>query len=52
MFVFQLQLARHQDAVPVRRDYIAAAEAETRVQEATSPASATEHPVGYAHISK
>ncbi len=26
LFVFQLQLARHQDAVPFRRDYIAEAE--------------------------
>ena len=47
LFVFQLQLARHQDAVPVRRDYIAAAEAELRSQEAASSASATEP--GIAH---
>ena len=34
LFVFQLQLARHQDAVPFRRDYIAAAEAGLRSAEA------------------
>ena len=30
LFVFQLQLARHQDAVPVKRDYIAEAEMRLR----------------------
>jgi hypothetical protein len=36
--IFQLQLALHQDAVPFRRDYIAAAEAQLRsVEERTAP---------------
>ena len=47
LFVFQLQLARHQDAVPVRRGYLAAAEAELRSQEAAPSASATKP--GIAH---
>ncbi|MBA3519098.1 MAG: class I SAM-dependent methyltransferase [Rhizobiales bacterium] len=33
LFIFQLQLARHQDAVPFRRDYIGEAEAALRRQE-------------------
>lgn len=35
LFIFQLQLARHQDAVPFRRDYIEEAEAALRRQEQT-----------------
>ena len=33
-FVFQLQLARHQDAVPIRRDYLAKRIADLRCAEA------------------
>ena len=39
LFVFQLQLARHQDAVPVRRDYMAEAEEALRHGPAGNPAS-------------
>jgi cyclopropane-fatty-acyl-phospholipid synthase len=38
LFIFQLQLARHQDAVPFRRDYIGAAEAALRSAEARADA--------------
>ena len=36
LFIFQMQLARHQDAVPMRRDYVAEAEATLREREETA----------------
>jgi cyclopropane-fatty-acyl-phospholipid synthase len=39
LFVFQLQLARHQDAVPFRRDYMAEAEASLSRNGPAAPAS-------------
>ncbi len=38
LFVFQMQLTRYQEAVPLTREYIAEAEAELEVKEQTTPA--------------
>jgi cyclopropane-fatty-acyl-phospholipid synthase len=44
--VFQIQMAKHEDTVPIRRDYIAAREARLREIEATLPPLAPVEPPG------